>query len=282
MTPRRGAHPQLLRHLHRQEHRHAATRAADARHHAPRHAVARSAAARRDRRPITRPTGGAGLTLLAADDCTAATRGSAWSASASARSPATAGRARRWTFFEIDPGGARLLAATRQFTYPRRGARRDAPVVIGDARLKLAEAPAGQLRHARGRRFSSDAIPLHLLTDEAAAVYFRALAPDGLLLIHISNRFVDLEPVLAALARERGLAAAHASDDPTLTRGRGSMTGSASSHWVALSRDRAKLRRAHRRAAAGGRSARPAGGLARRFRLDPAAPDLEDVLLADA
>ena len=50
--------------------------------------------------------------------------------------------------------------------------------------------------------------PYVLLTDEAAGVYFRALASDGVLLIHVSNRFVDLEPVLAALARERGLAAA--------------------------------------------------------------------------
>src|SRR4029079_9893144 len=82
--------------------------------------------------------------------------------------------------------------------------------------------------------FSSDAIPLHLLTVEASAVYFRALAPDGVLLIHISNRFVDLQPVLAALARERGLATAIRWDsDP----GRGLTP----SKWVVLTHDRAKF-----------------------------------------
>jgi spermidine synthase len=103
-------------------------------------------------------------------------------------------------------------------------------VVIGDARLKLAEAEASSFDILVVDAFSSDAIPLHLLTEEAHEVYFRALAPDGLLLVHISNRFVDLEPVLAALARERGLAAALRVDKP-------SEPDLSASHWIALSRD---------------------------------------------
>ena len=116
-----------------------------------------------------------------------------------------------------------------EFTYLARCAAR-APVVIGDARLKLAEAKPASFDLLVVDAFSSDAIPLHLLTDEAHAVYFRALAPDCLLLVHVSNRFVELEPVLAALARERGLAAAIRRDKPT-------GPGVDPSNWVALSRD---------------------------------------------
>jgi spermidine synthase len=143
-----------------------------------------------------------------------------------------------WTVFEIDP---EVLAYSQrgQFTYLERCAS-DAPVVIGDARLELAKLPADSFDLLLVDAFSSDAIPLHLLTDEAAEVYFRALADDGLLLIHISNRFVDLEPVLAALARERGLAAALRSD---IHHARADQLddGLSSSKWVVLSRDPAKL-----------------------------------------
>ena len=83
--------------------------------------------------------------------------------------------------------------------------------------------------------FSSDAIPLHLLTDEAFGVYLHALAPRGLLIVHISNRFIELEPVLAALARKRGLAVAKRDDNP---QDRTMLTPST---WVALSRDPAKV-----------------------------------------
>ena len=137
-----------------------------------------------------------------------------------------------WTFFEIDP---EVLAYSQrsEFTYLARCAPQ-APVVIGDARLKLAEARPASFDILVVDAFSSDAIPLHLLTEEANEVYFRALAPDGLLLVHISNRFVDLEPVLAALARKRGLAAALRADKP-------SGPGLASSNWIVLTRDARKL-----------------------------------------
>jgi SAM-dependent methyltransferase len=137
-----------------------------------------------------------------------------------------------WTFFEIDP---EVLGYSErgQFAYLDRCAP-EARVIIGDARLKLAELAPDTFDVLAVDAFSSDAIPLHLLTREAIAVYARALAPDGLLLIHISNRFVDLEPVLAALARERGLTAALRND-------RRVGPGLNASKWVALSRDPAKL-----------------------------------------
>lgn len=137
-----------------------------------------------------------------------------------------------WSFFEIDP---EVLEYSRRrvFTFLDRCAPK-AQVVIGDARLKLAEVPPGSLDILVVDAFSSDAIPLHLLTDEAYDVYFRALAPDGLLLVHVSNRFIDLEPVLAALARERGIVAT-IRHDPART---GALTAS---DWVAFARDPARL-----------------------------------------
>ncbi len=138
-----------------------------------------------------------------------------------------------WTFFEIDPA---VLEFSRsgQFTYLERCAP-EAPVVIGDARLQLESLPAESFDILVVDAFSSDAIPLHLLTREAQQGYFRTLGPDGLLLIHISNRFIDLEPVLAALAREDGLVAMLREDR---TRGR----AMSPSNWVALSRSPAQLR----------------------------------------
>ena len=198
----------------------------------------------RDPKLATRPTtyygaaGGAGRALLAAERlfgprARIGVVGLGVGTLACYRRPGQA-----WTFFEIDP---EVLAYSQrgQFTYLDRCAD-GAPVAIGDARLKLAEFAPASFDILLVDAFSSDAIPLHLLTDEAMGVYFRALAGDGLLVIHISNRFVDLEPVLAALARERGLVAAKRSDIRKAKDG-GLDAGLSSSHWVALSRDRAKL-----------------------------------------
>jgi SAM-dependent methyltransferase len=138
-----------------------------------------------------------------------------------------------WTFFEIDPEV--LAYSTRgEFSFLDRCAPK-APTIIGDARLQLERLPADNFDILVVDAFSSDAIPLHLLTAEAQRVYFRALAADGVLMIHISNRFIDLEPVLAALARDGGLAATIRVDRPdNIAR--------SSSKWVALSRDPAQLR----------------------------------------
>jgi len=138
----------------------------------------------------------------------------------------------RWTFFEIDPA-VLAYSQARQFTFLERCAP-EAPVVIGDARLKLEAMDPDSFDILVIDAFSSDAIPLHLLTEEAAQIYFRTLSENGLLLIHISNRFIKLEPVLAALARDEGLAAAIRSDRPEARH-------LSASDWVVLSRDPAKL-----------------------------------------
>jgi hypothetical protein len=87
--------------------------------------------------------------------------------------------------------------------------------------------------------FSSDAIPLHLVTREALALYLRKLGPRGVLAFHISNRFLDLEPVLANLARDRQLVA-YISRDIAM----GTLDIAAakdSSVWVAMARQAADL-----------------------------------------
>jgi hypothetical protein len=109
-----------------------------------------------------------------------------------------------WTFYEINPAVERLASDPRWFTYLA-DCGNGCEVVIADARLALARAPAGGYDAIVLDAFSSDAIPMHLLTREAVAIYLRALAPRGVLLFHLSNRFLDLRPVVAGLGADAGL-----------------------------------------------------------------------------
>ena len=140
----------------------------------------------------------------------------------------------RWTIFEIDPAMADIARDPSKFTFISQCAP-DVPIVIGDARLRIAQSPPAQFDILIIDAFSSDAIPLHLLTKEAIGIYARALKPDGILLIHISNRFFDLEPVLAAEAKARRWSAAIRMD-PSPDAGTpdydfSNLTGS---NWVAM------------------------------------------------
>ncbi|NOU03864.1 MAG: hypothetical protein HOO94_09490 [Novosphingobium sp.] len=139
-----------------------------------------------------------------------------------------------WQFFEIDPV---VLSYSQDgtFTYLRDCAPQ-ARVVIGDARIELGKAAPGSIDLLAIDAFSSDSIPLHLLTTEAFGVYQRALSRDGIVLVHISNRFIELEPVLAAMARARGLTAVLREDNPVMD---GGLTASS---WIALSRDPARIK----------------------------------------
>ncbi|HIV76502.1 MAG TPA: fused MFS/spermidine synthase [Candidatus Sphingomonas excrementigallinarum] len=138
-----------------------------------------------------------------------------------------------WRFYEIDPVIVHIARDTGQFSYLRR-CQPDPVIRIGDARLRLAtEAPAS-LDLLALDAFSSDAVPAHLLTREAFATYARVLSPRGLLLLHISNRFVDLEPLVAAAARDGGWVIARMSYVPTDLDREAQATASV---WLALSRD---------------------------------------------
>jgi hypothetical protein len=110
----------------------------------------------------------------------------------------------QWTFFELDPAVERIARDTLLFTYLA-----DSPaairVVLGDGRLSLAGEPDGSLDLLVLDAFSSDAIPTHLLTREAMALYFRKLAQGGAVQVHLSNRYLDLVPVLGGLVHDAGL-----------------------------------------------------------------------------
>ncbi len=114
-------------------------------------------------------------------------------------------------FYEINPDVVRLAAGDRALFSYLRDSEAETYVVLGDARLQL------ERELARGNAprfdvlvvdaFSSDAIPVHLLTAEALEVYLARLrAPDGVLALHITNRYLNLEPVVTALAERHGLA----------------------------------------------------------------------------
>ena len=108
-----------------------------------------------------------------------------------------------WTFFEIDPVVERIARDERYFTFLRDCAP-EAKVVTGDARLMLQSLPDESFDLLVLDAFSSDAIPVHLITAEAFAMYRRKLSPGGVIMVHISNRYLDLEPVLGRITAETG------------------------------------------------------------------------------
>ena len=145
-----------------------------------------------------------------------------------------------WTYYEIDPAVERIARDGRLFTFlsdaERRGVRLG--VVPGDARLTLARRgePCGVLVVDA---FSSDAIPVHLLTREALRVYLGRLRDDGVLAFNISNRYLDLEPVLAGLARDAGLECFVCED--LVVRDDEKRGGKAPSIWAVMARRRGHL-----------------------------------------
>ena len=98
----------------------------------------------------------------------------------------------RLTFFEIDPLVVRVATDPRHFTYTSECAMGPLDYVLGDARLTLARLPAEAFDILLVDAFSSDAVPAHLLTVEALGGYLRRLKPDGVLILHLSNRHLDL------------------------------------------------------------------------------------------
>lgn len=109
----------------------------------------------------------------------------------------------RMTFFEIDPAIDRISRDPRWFTYISHCAVGPIRTVMGDARLTLAKAPAGGYDLLIIDAFSSDAVPTHLLTKEAIALYLTKLKPDGVVLLHLSNRNLDI--ILPSIAAARAL-----------------------------------------------------------------------------
>lgn len=138
-----------------------------------------------------------------------------------------------WTFYEIDPVVERIARDPRYFTFLRDCAPQ-ARVVLGDGRLSIAREPDGIHDLIIFDAFTSDAIPIHLLTREAVDLYLRKLSPHGVLAFNVTNRYFDLRPVLSRLARDAHLVAFLQADfDVTPAEARAGKTGS---QWVVMAR----------------------------------------------
>ena len=133
-------------------------------------------------------------------------------------------------FYDIDP---RVIeVAKSEFTFLADSAAR-IELAVGDARLALErEAPQG-FDILAVDAFSGDAIPVHLITREALRAYLRQVKPDGIVAFHVSNRFLQLVPVVARIAREEGAQAVLVSDDPD----EDDDSRRSRSDWVLVSRD---------------------------------------------
>ena len=142
-----------------------------------------------------------------------------------------------WLFYEIDPLVTELARDPRYFHYLADCAP-DAPVIHGDARLSLERLEDRHFDLLILDAFSSDAVPVHLMTREALALYRRKLDDGGLLLINITNRNVDLAPVLAALVADAGVTARTQRFVPNAAAFE---DFAAASEWVILAEDPATL-----------------------------------------
>ncbi len=142
----------------------------------------------------------------------------------------------QWTFFEIDPEVERIARTSAYFTYLD-ACQNQCRVVLGDARLSLARDGASRYDLIVLDAFSSDAIPVHLLTREALTLYVSRLAPGGALAFHISNVHLSLGPIIARLAEDQGLVAI----DQQERRTAGWPEGKTASHWSILARSGADL-----------------------------------------
>jgi hypothetical protein len=137
------------------------------------------------------------------------------------------------TYYEIDPLVVRIAENTRYFTYLQQCAP-NAEIVLGDARLKLRDAPDAHYGLIMLDAFSGDSIPMHLLTREALALYLRKLAPGGIIAFHISSYYLNLAPTLGDLAQDADLVCSIESD--TVLTQLQSNEGKSGSIWVVMAR----------------------------------------------
>ena len=133
-------------------------------------------------------------------------------------------------FYDINPDVVTI--ARRDFTYLK-DTEATIEISLGDARLNLEREPAQHFDVLAIDAFSSDSIPVHLITLEALDIYQKHMKSDGVIAFHVSNRFLDLKPVVNMIAEKRGLSVAWVRDTYD--------DGSTTSDWVLLSKDRSLL-----------------------------------------
>jgi hypothetical protein len=142
------------------------------------------------------------------------------------------------TFFEIDPVVIQVASDPRYFTYLTDAPTRPA-VIEGDARLSFENEPNARYDLLIMDAFSSDSVPVHLLTAEAIADELRITKPDGIIVFHVSNRYYDLAPPIAAAVTAQGLTILEKWHTPGAIK----EPGETPSHWLAASRDARTLER---------------------------------------
>ena len=135
-----------------------------------------------------------------------------------------------YRFYDINPDVVTI--ARREFTYLK-DSEATIEISLGDARLNLEREPVQNFDVLAIDAFSSDSIPVHLITLEALQIYEKHMKPDGVIAFHVSNRFLDLKPVVNMIAEKRGLNVAWVRDSYD--------DGSTTSDWVLLSKDKALL-----------------------------------------
>jgi hypothetical protein len=144
--------------------------------------------------------------------------------------------AQEWTFYEINPDVIKLARNSQYFTYLQDCASGTLNIVEGDARLNLLSAPADYYGLIVFDAFSSDAVPVHLITQQALDLYLSKLADGGLLVFHVSNRSLNLKPILADLAESRKLICIGFDDlKPS------SLEGKDPSQWVVMARSAGEI-----------------------------------------
>lgn len=144
--------------------------------------------------------------------------------------------AQQWTFYEINPDVINIARNSQYFTYLQNCVSGSLNIVEGDARLNLQNAEEGYYGIIVLDAFSSDAIPVHLVTQQALDLYLSKLAQGGIMAFHISNRSLNLKPILAELAESRKLVCIGFDDlKPS------SFEGKDPSQWVVMARSPAEI-----------------------------------------
>jgi hypothetical protein len=140
-----------------------------------------------------------------------------------------------WTFYEIDPTVKKIASDPEYFTFLQ-NAKAPISIVLGDGRLSIGKVSDRFYDLLIMDAFSSDSIPVHLITREAIELYLKKLSSHGLLALNITNRYIDLVPVIQSLAHDHNLFAI-AQWDKNITAEEHRL-GKTPSHWVILARDR--------------------------------------------
>lgn len=142
-----------------------------------------------------------------------------------------AAQGQEWDFYDIDPAIVRIASDPRYFTFLSDCTKAHYQMILGDARLRLREAPTGKYGLLIMDAFSSDSVPAHLLTTEAMNLYLDKLSTDGMIAFHISNRYLNLEPLLSGLSHRAGLSAFIRKDSER------DVVGRYPSVWVVMARN---------------------------------------------